>query len=328
MGYAIRRAGPEDRGHVEALLAEVFASAGPGEIRARYDWLHVDNPHGRSLVWLAVDDSGEIAGCATYFRRSIVAHGRPVKAALGGDCWVRPKFRRRGIAAALHGQGRREMPDEGIEVMFGTPTHANETPLIQNGARNIGFATRFARPLRVAKVPLSGLVLSRGWGDARLASAEGVDPRIDEVWERVRHEIGIGTVRDAVFYDWRFGRAPSRLQRPFVIRRGDRPIGACALEVDGTYLRVVDLLALREHWGDAIGALVRHAKAEHPACATLSFRLVEEEAAARHVWRWGCVARNRGVFNVLLPEGEPRAEVFYDPTRWFLTWADSDVDRA
>jgi hypothetical protein len=279
------------------------------------------------LVWLAVDDSGDVAGCATYFRRDIVVHGRPVKAAIGGDCWVRPSFRRRGIAAALHGQGRREMPDEHIEVMFGTPTKANETPLIQNGAKNIGFAARFARPLRLANIPLSHVVLGRGWGGARLAPVTGGDARVEEVWERVRHDIGIGTVRDAVFYDWRFVRSPSQVQKPFVILDQDRAIGACALDVVDDSLRAVDLMAPRDCWGAAIGALVAYARAQHPECARLSFRLVEEEAASRHLWRWGCLPRNKGVFNILLPEGERRAEVFYDPTRWFVTWADSDVDR-
>ena len=324
MGYTIRRAAPADRDHVVALLAELFPGA---DVGARHDWIHRDNPHGSSLVWLAVDDSGEIAGCATYFPRAIVVQGSRVRAALGGDCWVRPAFRRRGIAAALHARGRREMPGEGIEVMFGTPTKANVTPLNQTGATNIGMAGRYARPMRLARVPLSRLVLQRGWGGARLEPLRGADPRVDEVWDRVQDELGIATVRDGAFYAWRFARAPARVQVPFVIVDNGRPVGACALERTDRTLRVIDLIAPRDRWGVALGAVVRHARAHHPGCDVLSLRLLEEELPVRQIWRWGCILRDRTVFNVLLPEGEARAEVYGDPSRWFVTWADTDVDR-
>jgi GNAT superfamily N-acetyltransferase len=327
MAYSIRRATTADRAHVEALLVELFPDDGEEGARRRYEWIHLGNPHGVSLVWLAIDDSGAVAGCATYFPRRIVVHGRVTRAVLGGDCWVRPAFRRRGIAKALHAAGRREMPEHGIEVLFGTPTKANETPLLQNGARNIGFATRFARPLRLVRVPMSELVLSCGWGGGVLEPVRGIDQRIDSIWDRVQHEIGVGTVRDGAFYDWRFARAPSGRQHAFVIVVDGEPIGACALECVDGYLRVVDLVAPRDRWGVVIGAVVDHARANHPDVGSITFRLVEEEASSRVLWRWGLLGRNKNVFNILLPEGEPRAEVYYDPRRWFLSFADTDVDR-
>ena len=324
MAYTVRRAGPADRPHVEALLAEIFPS---GDVAARYEWMHVRNPHGTSLVWLAVDDSGEIAACTSYFPRQIVMRGRRALAALGGDCWVRPKFRRRGIAGALHAQGRKEMPAEGIEVMFGTPTPANLTPLQQTGAKNIGFAVRYARPLMLPRVPLVGALLSLGWDGGRLEPAARPDPRIDEVWAEVAGEISVGTVRDAAFYDWRFAGAPSGAQHPFVIVERGRAFAACALEDSGAELRVIDLIAPRARFGAALGAIVRHASANHPECRTVSVRFVEEHGRALGLWRWGFFPRGQTVFNILLPEGEPDSELFYDPASYYLSFADTDVDR-
>jgi len=324
MAYSIRRAAPEDRPHVESLLAEIFPG---GDIAARYEWMHLGNPHGTSLVWLAVDESGEIAACTSYFPRQIVIRGRRALAALGGDCWVRPKFRRRGIAGALHAQGRKEMTAEGIEVMFGTPTQANLTPLQQTGAKNIGFAVRYARPLALPGIPFVGSLLSLGWGGGKVEPAARLDPRIDDVWGEVAGEISIGTVRDAAFYDWRFARAPSRALHPFVITKRGRAFAACALEHDGAELRVVDLLAPRARWSAALGAIVRHASASHSDCRTLSVRFVEEHGRTLGLWRWGYIARETTLFNILLPEGELGAELFYDPSAWYLTYADTDVDR-
>jgi len=30
----------------------------------------------------------------------------------------------------------------------------------------------------------------------------------------------------------------------------------------------------------------------------------------------------------VLPPGEPNAPVYYDPNRWYFTWAESDLDAA
>jgi GNAT superfamily N-acetyltransferase len=323
MGYSIRRAEAADRAHVEGLLRELFPN---DDVGTRYDWIHLGCPQGRSLVWLATDDSGAVAAMASYFPRDVLVQGKQVRAALGGDCWVRPEFRRRGIGRALHERGRLEMPREGIEVMFGTPTKANESPLLQAGARNIGHVARFARPLWFKQVPLSAQLLSRGWGKARLQPIAGVDARVDEVWQRTKTEVELGTVRDGAFYDWRFSRSPSKQQSAFVIMEDGEPIAACALERVDKYLRVVDLLAPLARWGAALGALVRHSAEHHPEASVLTLRLIDRDGGARRLWRWGFVPRDRDVFNVLLPEGEPGARVFYEPARWLVSYADTDID--
>src|SRR4029453_11394503 len=137
----------------------------------------------------------------------------------------------------------------------------------------------------------------------------------------------LGTVRDGAFYDWRFSRSPSKQQSAFVIMEDGEPIAACALERMDKYLRVVDLLAPLARWGAALGALVRHSAEHHPEASVLTLRLIEHDGGARRLWRWGFVPRDRDVFNVLLPEGEPGARVFYEPARWLVSYADTDIDR-
>jgi GNAT superfamily N-acetyltransferase len=326
MTYTVRRALPSERPELESLLAELM----PGQdVAQRIDWIHHGNPHGKAIVWFAVDNaSGKIAGCTTYFPREIVAEGKIVKAALGGDCWVRPAFRRRGIAQALHARGRAEMPDEGMEVMYGTPTKANESPLLANGAKNIGYVARFVRLLEVDRLPLSRLVLTRGWHVARLEPLGGRDPRVDDIWQRMAGEIGIGTVRDAAYYDWRYVRAPAQQQRPFLVMSWGKAVAACALEVVERSLHIVDLVAPRSAWGIVFSAVIRHAARHHPDCDTVAIRLSATEGEDRNLWRYGVISRQKVVFNILLPAGEPRASLFYDPRRWYVTMTDTDTDHS
>lgn len=149
------------------------------------------------------------------------------------------------------------------------------------------------------------------------------DPRVDAIWEQTRAELGIATVRDAEFYDWRFRRSPSQQQRPFVVLDRGRPIAACALERVGRRLHVLDLLAPRRAWRSALTAIAACAD----DCDTVELKLAREDADARGLWKRGFVARDAKRLNVMLPEGSPHEAMYFDGSRWFWTWSESDVDR-
>jgi hypothetical protein len=305
-------------------------AASPG---ARWRWIYAGNPHGRALTWLALDDrSGEVAGLTSFFRRRMVAGGREVRGALGGDGYVRPAFRRRGLGELLHRASRRDMAALGIDLMFGTPLPANFTPLRKAGARTIGDTRRFARPLGERLYRLLPAALGRGLAalvdrpraGLELSPVVEADARVESVWEATRPEIDVATVRDAEFYAWRFLRSPSGRQQPFVVLDGGRPIAACALERVGDRMRIVDLLAPARHWAPALRAIADRAR----GCVVAEMQLTEHEGRARRMWLHAYVPRDPVPvpLNILLPEGEPGADVYYDARRWFVTWAETDLD--
>ena len=152
MSFHVRLAQPDDRGSLLALQAELFHGEGAGHDRAglerRFDWLYRDNPHGKAFTWVAVDDAtGQVVGSTSFFPRLLALDGGTVRGALGGDGYVLPRFRRRGIGTAMHRASRRDMRALGIEVMFGTPMPRNLTPLREAGSRNVTRVARYVRPL-------------------------------------------------------------------------------------------------------------------------------------------------------------------------------------
>jgi GNAT superfamily N-acetyltransferase len=337
MSYHVRLAEPADRAPILDLLTELHlppgADEGRSEIERRYAWLYEQNPHGKALTWVAVDDETKsLAGCSSFFPRTLELDGKPVRGALGGDGFVRPRFRRRGIATALHAAGRRDMRALGVEVMFGTPMPANLTPLSMAGSRNITFVARYARPLslralgvksRAANRLASALLVPKT--RARLDPAARGDARVEAVCQRARARRGIATRRDAELYAWRFTEAPSQRQRAFVVVEGGSPIAACATERVGGALRVVDLVAPPEKWGEALRAVCREAD----GCDAVDLRLTRDEARALGLRRMGFFERG-GVMplNVVLSEGNAGADVFWDPRRWRVSWMETDLDTA
>jgi len=328
--FDVRLATDADREEILALVGEMI----PGiDVGARFQWLYETNPGGKALTWIASED-GKVAGCTSFFPFRLWLDGQVVRGALGGDGYVRPAFRRRGLGGLLHDASRRDMPANGIGCMYGAPGAMNLTPLKHGGSREVGSVSRWARPLRGAAFTgkldtLDGVlaVALKPLGTARLEPMEPMDARVDEVWNAAKHEMRLAAVRDAAFYTWRFLAAPAGAEPPFVIvdRKG-RALGACALEAmnDGKTLRIVDLFTIPGAWHACLRAITRYA-AKETAAHVVDIKLFTLDGRKRGMWRSGFTERDRKPFLCMIPKDGDRR--FVDPDRWFYCGADSDLDR-
>jgi hypothetical protein len=325
--FEIRAAREQDRSDVTALVREMI----PGvDADRRLTWLYERNPAGPALTWIAYEH-GEAAGCTSYFPFRLQLDRAHVLGALGGDGFVRPKFRRRGLGGLLHDAARLDMRAHGIGCMYGAPGAMNLTPLKHGGSREVGHVARWVRPLRGAAIGVNAPRLDRLVRDVlrprlvpELDPMIEDDPRVDEVWRDAGPEIRLGAVRDARFYTWRFLEAPAQREPAFVIVQRGRPIGACALEFmnDGKTLRIVDLIAIPGAWHAALVGIARHAALTQ--AHTLDIKLMAVDGRRRMMWRAGFVERDCKPFLVVIPRDGDRR--FLDPMRWFYCGADSDLD--
>jgi hypothetical protein len=247
--------------------------------------------------------------------------------------YVRPRFRRRGFGRGLFVAARRDMERVGVRLMFGTPMRPNVTSLLSSGSTVPEDAVvRYARILapasgKLAWLPgpvgalLGPLLQPRAPARLRLDPVTGTDPRVERLWAETRGELSIATVRDAEFYRWRFVDAPAQRQRAYVVLDAEQPIAACALEPFEDKLRIIDLLAPRRHWRAALQAIAANAGTAN----TLEIRLGAGDAAHRRLWTAWMIARETEPMSMLTPEGQDAADL-HDPARWFITWADTDID--
>jgi GNAT superfamily N-acetyltransferase len=328
--FALREATDDDRPQILALLA---AMAPHLDAQRRWSWMYRGNPEGAALTWLAVEArTGEIAGLSSYFPVRIWAAGDVVRGALGGDGYVVPRFRRRGIGAALHRMLHRQMSRHAIQVMFGAPAPANRTPLMQSGSRVIDEMVRYVRPMVASGVSRRLAFLdriSRPWlaGSRSSIVLDPVHPgdvRVDSVWRATRAELEVATIRDARFYDWRFLASPAQAQRAYVALDGHEPVGACVLERRGDALRIVDLCAPARRWPQILRAIADTARTQR--CVEVAML---RSAGRRHqLWRHGYIAREGRPYLAIASEASDRADLFYQGERWTYMDADVDVDRS
>jgi hypothetical protein len=315
VAFEVRAARPGDRAEVVALVREMI----PGvDADARLRWMYERNPGGPARTWIAFE-RGEAAGCTSYFPFRLQLDGERVLGALGGDGFVREKFRRRGLGGLLHDTARGDMRGLGIGCMYGAPGAMNLTPLKHGGSRQVGHVARWARPLALDRL------VRRIRRAPELSPMTRDDARVDAIWRAAAPSLPLAAVRDAAFYTWRFLDAPAQREPAYVIVRGGEPIAACALEPlhDGRTLHVVDLVAIPGAWTDALAAIARHAAATTDA-RMLDIKLLAIDGRRRAMWRAGFFEREAKPFLVVIPKDGDRR--FLDPLRWFYAGGDSDLD--
>jgi GNAT superfamily N-acetyltransferase len=314
----IRRASANDRATVLELLSEHLPDT---QVERRYEWLYERNPHGPAVTFLAFDPvTDDPIALTSLFPRRVLVDGSVRVGSIGGDGYVRPAFRRRGVATALHKACLEEMGND-VEFMYGAPVPNNLKALVRAGSKVVTHLLRYARPWPLHRVirSITGLTSK---SPAKLVAVDGKDPRVRSIWERAQASAQVMPIRDDEHYAWRFSTAPSQAQRAFVVEERGAPVAVCALEAQGDRVGIVDFFAPRDRMTQALWATAN-------ACEGKTvMMLVNDGGPATHaLLATGFLPRERKAFQVLVPEAHPAAGTLFDARRWYYTWGDGDIDR-
>ena len=333
--FTTRRAEMRDRGRVLELMSERH----PGYFPARYAWLYRSNPQGAATTWLALERStGRLAGCTSIFPRVLMVNGREHRGAVGGDCYVSPGYRRRGVATLLHRTTAAGLADAGVEMMFGPPNSVNYAALVKSGARPVGsfgtwvrpLVTEAWRPLPPALGRLGTAVLNRMTGKPargfRMELVSDDDPSCASFFDAICADYAVIGVRNMSYVRWRYLDSVARVQRPFVVRREGRIVGFVVLETDRCRLHVVDFLTFSDPFviDASLALVVAHAK--RLGCDAVEISAKAEGRLGRRLTRRGFVFRRKRGFQVLAAAGTSLPETVLTPESWHFLNGDEDLD--
>ncbi|HJQ69859.1 MAG TPA: GNAT family N-acetyltransferase [Blastocatellia bacterium] len=342
--FFIRQATGSDLDRVKRLIAKMSS----GDVEARYKWLYESNPHGRALTWVAIDkETGETAGCTSVFPRRVMVERWRRAGSIGGDCFVEPRFRRKGLATALHRASFAAMREEGIDFMYGPPVVNNLAALLKAGSHAVTGYRRWVRPLtgsgayraafsrepskleaRLADLPVL-LFDQLTRADAREFLLERVTEfgsEFDELFDRVAAKHKIACVRDSRYLAWRYLASPNQRQIPFAIKRGGELMGLLVLEVNGEKSAVVDLFTKPDP--KLIDASLQLAMGYGMAagCSSLELSLTEGSALSERLRASGFIRRDERGFQVAVSTADPQFELLTGEKSWLFMEADQDLD--
>jgi GNAT superfamily N-acetyltransferase len=149
---AIRPYEDDDEQAVLGLLGTSLGKTVDDRYRAFFRWKHLQNPFGRSFMWVAEAD-GELAGFRSFLRwRFVDRSGNRVEAVRAVDTATHPDFRGLGVFRELTMHALDEMRPAGVAFVFNTPNEQSRPGYLKMGWQVVGRVPVQVRPLRVGSV--------------------------------------------------------------------------------------------------------------------------------------------------------------------------------
>ncbi|MCH8897978.1 MAG: GNAT family N-acetyltransferase [Chloroflexi bacterium] len=246
--YSTRSYRPEDESNVLELLK---LSLGESPLLQRtpemWQWKHLNNHFGPSLVRVACNEAGLLVGMRAFMRWEFRAGGRRVRAVRAVDTATHPDYRRMGIFANLTSQVVDDAREDGVDLIFNTPNGSSLPGYLKLGWQQVAaiqptikvlnyprFALGLARhklklPLSSAQIapqeffrqeptPVATLLEDRDAVE-RLLAQDGKDPQ---------QSSGIGTQRSWEYLRWRYADHPTIPYWAVTIEDGSSLLG-CAI---------------------------------------------------------------------------------------------------
>lgn len=350
--FEIRRADVADRRHIVRLLANM----GIESSAARYQWLYRSNPHGRAMTWLALERvSAQVVACKSLFPRAALVDGQQRRGSIGGDCYVEPRARRRGLATLLHRTSFDQMGQLGVDFLCGgLPNPDNLAALLKAGSHQIATFDRWIFPLSVRTIYLSpalrGRVAAKLRSRARslatdlpgilwrrlvnlqrdreavtLAPIDGFGPDFDRLFSTFAAAQRTVFIRDREYLAWRYLAAPHGVQKPIALRRGDGAlVGFAAVEISDARMSIIDLLAAPGWTGAGLAALLGEAK--RSGCGVVDLCCCSGSPLVAELGSFGFVKTPNCPFHIAVSEKDAQCDTLRDPLGWHFTMADNDSD--
>jgi GNAT superfamily N-acetyltransferase len=207
----VRPASDDD---LPAVLELAQASLGwrpddPNE--AFFRWKHLENPAGRSPMWVAID-GGRVVGFRVFLRwRFVDDTGRTHLAVRAVDTATHPDHQGKGIFRRLTLGAIDELGDEGVDFVFNTPNTQSRPGYLKMGWQVVGRVPIAVRPrsLRSAYRMTRARTAAGKWSRPTTAGVPAAEALADEValttlLTSLRRPTGLTTDRTVEHLRWRY----------------------------------------------------------------------------------------------------------------------------
>ena len=249
---------------------------------ARFEWLYLNNPHGRASAWVAMQpDQAMPVGIAAAFPRRILVRERQVLGWVLGDFCISDEHRSLGPALQLQRACLAGIDSGAIAFCYDFPSTGMMAVYRRLRITEEGTMVRLAKPLRVdrkvrefVKVPVldQGLIFG---GNLLLQLTEGIfspphdlrfslqqSPCGDEfttLATQVAGQWGIHIERSAAYLNWRFLSNSRARHEVLTVRRQDRLVGYAVFTHTGDNGTLIDLFGQTDPkiLGGLVKALLR-----------------------------------------------------------------------
>lgn len=305
---------PGTESDVPEILTVLAKSLGENALLQRttelFEWKHIHNPFGRSLLLVATSGS-RIVGVRAFMRWSLATRdGGQLSCVRAVDTATLPEFQGQGIFRSLTLAAVEMARDEGVDLIFNTPNEKSAPGYLKMGWGEVGWLPPLVRPRpgRSIHPDETGMVSL----DAVVPDAGQVPP-----WTPSdRPPAGLRTIRSEPYFHWRFRSHPTARYGWVGDARGGLIVRA-SVRSGRSELLVSELL----HGYSGMGSLARRHRARY--LAAFFTRHSPEEAFAHRAGMFR-VPGVKGLRLVANPLSRLDIDVF-DLASWDLSLGDVEL---
>ncbi|NND04394.1 MAG: GNAT family N-acetyltransferase [Acidimicrobiia bacterium] len=200
---------PMEAADLPGVLETLRAALGETPLLKRtpdlWGWKHQLNPFGNSIVLVAAESDGRIAGVRALMRwRLATPTGGELSCVRAVDTAVHPDYQRRGLFRSMNESALEVARNDGVDLVFNTPNSQSRPGYLKQGWRDVGAIGVMVRPTwrllnprrELDELPAPSELLP----EAKAAADLSEDDRVP---------VGLRTVRSEGYRAWRFGSHPT-----------------------------------------------------------------------------------------------------------------------
>jgi predicted N-acetyltransferase YhbS len=238
-----RAATDDDLPAILRLLRESMGRVEDDRFEALFRWKHLENPFGRSPMWVACDGDA-IVGLRTLMRWEFERGGDTFRCVRAVDTATHPDYQGRGIFTRLTLAALAALEAERVDFVFNTPNAQSLPGYLKMGWQEVGRAPACVRPLSVrgAIALLRNRVPASHWSEA-IDVGEPVASTFDELIQAPAPADRLRTRRTREYLEWRFG---TPLLRYRAVRTGNGVVLVRVRRRGTTREAVLALVAARD----------------------------------------------------------------------------------
>jgi len=195
-------------------------------------WLHLDNPAGTSIIWLA-KHNGKTVGVHLLVMINMKIRGGSHKGGEPVDTMTHPEYRYQGISSTLGRKLLSEAEKKGICLEFAFPNQQNYPVRMKSGWFDVCAFQVMIKPLNLKNILRKYFVRNRlllnifttggnliikaffrskkvpGKVMSKVKEVSHFDDRISEFWDTISNDYDIIVVRNKKYLNWRYVYAPN-----------------------------------------------------------------------------------------------------------------------
>lgn len=207
-----------------------------------FDWQYRNNPKGKAIVLLAIDELNEdqIVGTNTIIPISLLIDQNEIVSSLACNVQVHPDYQKQGIFSKLLSSMTSVAKIKEISSLFAIPNENSFSAFINEGSSEIIQLPLLVRPIKLSRYFISPInkilrVFDSHWkvktSSLNVEEFNGNFQNFDKLLEKISNRVSIIQNRSKEYLKWRYLDHPTRKYQIYTLKQNEELVGYIIVKI-------------------------------------------------------------------------------------------------